>query len=114
MSVEAGGTADKPVEKISLRAGALRAAGELQRGDLGVFKQSFSQLCNSPCRSIFVDLRHCSQLGSMFIGELAEAVMRMKAGGKDVHVEVSPELGKLLHMARMYCLFDYDICAAEL
>lgn len=101
-------------QKISLNAGALRASGELQRSDLSAFRHSIASLCASPCRSIFVDLKDCSQIGSLFIGELAHAVERMKAGGKDVHVEVSPEVGKLLHMARMYCLFDYDICAAEL
>lgn len=105
--------ANYSIEKISLNAGALHASGELRRSDLSAFRQSIACLCESPCRSIFVDLKCCSQMGSMFIGELANAVVRMKAGGKDVHVEVSPEVGKLLHLARMYCLFDYDICAAE-
>lgn len=100
-------------EKIALSAGSLRAAGEFQRGELAAFKRSFKDLSESPCRSVFVDLKRCPRLNSMFIGELTDAVVRMKAGGKDVHVEVSPELGKLLHMARLYCLFDYEISPAE-
>lgn len=100
--------------KIALSAGALRATGDLQRGDLPTFRQSFQQLCESPQRNIFVDLKQCRRMGSRFIGEMADAVMRMQAGGKDVHVEVSPEIGKLLHLARIYCLFEYDISAAEI
>jgi len=104
----------QPNAKISLSAGALRACGELQRADLPSFRKSFQQLCECPDHSIFVDLKKCTRLGSMFIGEMADAVMRMQAGGKKVHIEVSPEIGKLLHLARLYCLFDYDITTAEI
>jgi anti-anti-sigma regulatory factor len=56
-----------------------------------------------------IDLTRCAYISSLFIGELADAVMKMTAGGKVVHVEVSPEIGKTLHTARLYHLFAYEI-----
>jgi len=97
-----------------LSAGSLRVLGDLQRPDLAAFKQAFSALCDSQHQSAYVDLTQCTYMSSLFIGELADAVMRMKAGGKDVHVAVSAEIGKTLHMARLYHLFDYEITASEI
>ena len=109
MRVKSRGDAQIDESKIALNAGALRALGELQRSDLSAFKQACEELCASEHQSIFIDLARCAYISSVFIGELADAVMRMTASGKDVHVEVSPEIGKTLHMARLYHLFDYEI-----
>lgn len=97
-----------------LNAGSLRVLGDLQRCDLAVFKQACHALCDSEHQSAFVDLTHCAYMSSLFIGELADAVMRMKSGGKDVHVAVSAEIGKTLHMARLFHLFEYEIEASEI
>ncbi len=97
------------VERIALNAGSLRALDDLQRADLAAFKKACAMLCASDHQSVFIDLNRCVYISSLFIGELAEAVMQMTAAGKDVHVVVSPEIGKTLHMARLYHLFDYEI-----
>ncbi len=96
-------------EKFALNAGSLRAGNGLLRSDLAAFKQACANLCESNHQSVFIDLTRCAYISSLFIGELAQAVMKMTAGGKEVHVEVSPEIGKTLHMARLYHLFAYEI-----
>jgi ABC-type transporter Mla MlaB component len=101
-------------QKLELSAGTLRALTELQRADLCTFRNSCEQLGHSNLSSISLDLTRCSQLSSMFISELADAVMRIKATGKEVHVEVSPQLGKMLHKAHLYHLFQYTISSAEI
>ena len=88
--------------------------GELQRSDLGAFKAACQELCDCEAQRIVVDLTRCCYMSSSFIGELADAVMRMKGGGKEVHVAVSAEIGKVLHMARLYHLFEYEIAASEI
>ncbi len=98
-------------EKFSLNAGSLRALANLQREDLGAFKSACAALRESACQSVFINLARCSYMSSLFIGELAEAVMGMKSAGKEVHVEVSPEIWKILYMARLYHLFEYEISA---
>lgn len=109
MRVKSRGVPEDVGVRIALHAGSLRALGDLQRSDLDAFKQACAMLCESNHQSVFIDLARCAYISSLFIGELAEAVMQMTASGKDVHVEVSPELGKTLHMARLYHLFDYEI-----
>ena len=111
MRVKCRSETEVVVERIALYAGSLRALADLQRSDLSAFKQACATLCASDHQSVFIDLNRCAYISSLFIGELAEAVMQMTAAGKDVHVEVSPEIGKTLHMARLYHLFDYEICS---
>ncbi|MEI6232602.1 MAG: STAS domain-containing protein [Planctomycetota bacterium] len=98
---------------FTLNAGALCALGDVQRGDLRAFKDACTALRDCGQQSVFIDFSRCSYISSLFIGELAEAVMQMTASGKDVHVVVSPEIGKTLHMARLYHLFTFEISSAD-
>jgi len=109
MRIKTRGELDVVEGKIAVNAGSMRALGDLQRADLDAFKRACASLRESEHQSIFINLVRCANISSLFIGELAEAVMQMTASGKDVHVEVSPEIGKTLHMARLYHLFDYEI-----
>jgi len=100
--------------KIVFGDRVLRVTGALERSDFSEFKQACQSLCELEEHDVIVDLTHCSYMSSSFIGELSDAVMRMKAGDKDVRVSVSAEIGKVLHMARLYHLFEYEISPSEI
>jgi anti-anti-sigma factor len=92
-----------------LKNGVLTVRGELLRADLPKFKAACSKLCAGKRSRVTLDLTGCTHMGSLFLGALADAVLRLKEQGKDVQVDVSPAVGKILHMACLFNLFAFKI-----
>ena len=103
-----------PHVKVIVRDGVLTLTANLQRVDYAAFQRGCHELRHSPEREVTLDLSHCTYGSSSFIGDLVEAVTQMKTDGKLVNVQVSPELGRLLHMAHLYHLFAYQIVDTRL
>jgi len=93
--------------------GHLVVHGALQRTDYASFRDAFEELCHSPLTSIFINLNQCTYISSMFVGVLVDSITQMKSAGKSVKVEVSPTVGRLLHRAHLYHLFDYEVVAPQ-
>lgn len=100
--------------KITIRQGVLCVYANLQRSDYVSFQLACNELCQSPQKEIIIDLTRCTYGTSSFVGDIVEAVTQMKTDGKSVCVKVSPELGRLLHMAHLYHLFSYIIVDPQL
>jgi anti-anti-sigma factor len=81
----------------------------LQRADFGAFQDACNALMHSKSPQVILDLTRCTYVSSLFIGMLVDAVTTMKTAGKVVNVVVSPQVGRFLHMAHLYHLFDYSI-----
>ena len=95
--------------KITVKGGVLCLYGNLQRADYAAFQQACQEICQSKLKNVTLDLTRCSYGTSSFVGDIVEAVTQMKTDGKNVCVNVSPELGRLLQMAHLYHLFEYNI-----
>ncbi|HYG76192.1 MAG TPA: STAS domain-containing protein [Planctomycetota bacterium] len=100
--------------KISLHGATLTVHANLQRAEYAGFQRACNDLRLFPEREVTIDLARCTYGSSSFIGDIVEAVTQMKADGKKVTVLVSPELGRLLHMAHLYHLFAYTIVDTHL
>jgi anti-anti-sigma regulatory factor len=99
-----------PVQpKITVKDGVLCLYANLQRADYGTFQRACDELCRSNLKNVTLDLTRCTYGTSSFVGDIVEAVTQMKTDGKNVCVNVSPELGRLLQMAHLYHLFTYNI-----
>lgn len=97
------------VNKIVLRGDGLAVDGTLQRVDYNPFRDACDTLLRNHEPEIYFDLRKCSYLSSLFIGALVDAITQIKAQKRLVRVEVSAEIGRLLHMAHLYHLFNYEV-----
>jgi len=95
--------------KVLLKNGTLSVSANLQRAEYLSFQRACKELCVSKHGEVTIDLSQCTYGTSSFIGDIVEAVTQMKSDGKKVTVLVSPELGRLLHMAHLYHLFAYLI-----
>ena len=100
--------------KVTVNNAILYVHSNLQRADYGSFQQACAELRQSTYSEVTLDLTRCTYATSSFIGDLVEAVTQMKTEGKNVKVLVSPELGRLLHMAHLYHLIAYDIVDREI
>ena len=97
--------------KVVCNDGILKLACNLQRADYSLFQEACMQLCKSSHSEVTIDLTLCTYVNSLVIGTLVDTVTQLKTDGKQVKVRVSPEVGRFLHMAHLYHLFSYDICA---
>lgn len=81
----------------------------LQRADFASFQDGCNALVHSPSPHLVLDLTRCTYVSSLFIGMLVDAVTSMQTAGKTIDVLVSPQVGRFLHMAHLYHLFEYTI-----
>ena len=81
----------------------------LQRADFAAFQEACNALVHSPSPHVVLDLTRCTYVSSLFIGMLVDAVTSMQTAGKTIDVLVSPQVGRFLHMAHLYHLFEYTI-----
>ncbi len=94
---------------VILTDSTLFVTSALKRSDFAAFQRAWRSLHQSSWAAVTLDLTGCTYGSSTFIGEVTDAVVQMTAGGKEVVVLVSPELGRLLHMAHLYHLFQYTV-----
>ena len=92
-----------------LKNDTLSLCCNLHRTDHQAFQDACNQLCNSSHSALVMDLTKCTYMNSMLIGVLVDAVTGMKIAEKTVTVYVSPEIGRFLHMAHLYHIFEYEI-----
>lgn len=107
-------TIASPAHKIVFKDNYLKLCCNLQRADYAPFQVACEKLGKSPAQQVTLDLTMCTYISSLIIGILVDSVTTMKAAGKDVQVRVSPEVGRFLHMAHLYHLFNYEIVQPNL
>jgi anti-anti-sigma regulatory factor len=95
--------------KVLVKDSVLTLECTLQRADYNAFQEGCALLAKSRTPVVTMDLTRCTYVSSLFIGMLVDAVTSMKAQGKNVSVRVSPQVGRFLHMAHLYHLFEYSI-----
>lgn len=98
-----------PIKKVLVKNSVLQLQCTLQRADFNSFQEGCEVLARCKAPQVVFDLTRCTYVSSLFIGMLVDAVTSMKTQGKTVLVQVSPQVGRFLHMAHLYHLFDYSI-----
>jgi anti-anti-sigma regulatory factor len=96
-------------QRVLFEKGRLQVQCALQRADFGAFQDGCNALMHSPSPHVVLDLTRCTYVSSLFIGVLVDAVTTMQTAGKTIDVLVSPQVGRFLHMAHLYHLFEYTI-----
>ena len=96
-------------KRVILEKDRLQVQCTLQRADYAAFQEACNGLVHSPSPHVVLDLTRCTYVSSLFIGMLVDAITSMQTNGKTIDVLVSPQVGRFLHMAHLYHLFEYTI-----
>ena len=96
-------------KKVLVKDSVLQLQCTLQRADFNAFQEGCAALSRCKTPNVMLDLTRCTYVSSLFIGMLVDAVTSMKSQGKVVSVQVSPQVGRFLHMAHLYHLIQYSI-----
>ena len=87
--------------------------GALDRDVLGPFCDGLDRLVNSVHQEVIVDFSRCSYLSSLVIGHLVDGILRCRANGKKVRVNVSKSIGRFFEQAHLNHLFEFVVQDSE-